>query len=51
MRVDSENELDFIFKEVVSKGAAPIMAPKRMAWGQYTSYIADPEGNLIEISA
>lgn len=51
LRVDSENELDFIFKEVVSKGAAPIMVPKRMAWGQYTSYIADPEGNLIEISA
>lgn len=51
LRVDSENELDFIFKEVVSKGAAPIMAPKRMEWGQYTSYIADPEGNLIEISA
>ena len=51
LRVDSENELDFIFKEVVSKGAAPIMAPKRMAWGQYTSYIADPEGYLIEISA
>lgn len=51
LRVDSENDLDLIFKEIVSKGAAPIMAPKRMEWGQYTSYIADPEGNLIEISA
>ncbi len=33
LRVDSENDLDLIFKEIVSKGAAPIMAPKRMEWG------------------
>lgn len=51
LRVDSENDLDLIFKEIVSKGAVVIMEPKRMEWGQYTSYIVDLEENLIEISA
>ena len=51
LRVDSESALDSIFKDVVSKGAIPVMEPSHMEWGQYTSYISDPEGNLIEISA
>lgn len=43
--------VDRTFEETVSKGAKPIMEPKTMPWGQRTCYIADPEGNLIEIGS
>lgn len=43
--------VDEIFKEVVSKGAIPIMSPTTEEWGQRTCYVADPEGNLIEIGS
>jgi len=36
---------------VVRKGAAPILAPTTEPWGQWTSHVADPEGNLIEIGS
>ena len=34
-----------------SMGATPVMKPTTEPWGQRTCYIADPEGNLIEISS
>ncbi len=43
--------VDRLFEETVSKGAKPIMKPATMPWGQRTCYIADPEGNLIEIGS
>ena len=43
--------VDHEFEEAVSKGAKPIMLPATMPWGQRTCYIADPEGNLIEIGS
>ncbi|MDE5985062.1 MAG: hypothetical protein K2H13_07405 [Eubacterium sp.] len=46
-----ESAVDSTFKDVLSKGAVPVMELSRMKWGQYISYISDPEGNLIEISA
>ncbi|HHX09056.1 MAG TPA: glyoxalase, partial [Chloroflexi bacterium] len=36
---------------VVSKGATPILEPTTEPWGQRTCYVADPEGNLIEIGS
>lgn len=39
------------YNRVVSMGAKPVMEPTTEPWGQRTCYIADPEGNLIEISS
>ncbi|MDE6586181.1 MAG: VOC family protein [Clostridia bacterium] len=49
--VDTFDEVDKQFKEVVSKGAKPVLEPTTEPWGQRTCYIADPEGNLIEIGS
>lgn len=49
--VDNYAEVDRVFSEVVEKGAVPILAPETEPWGQRTCYIADPEGNLIEIGS
>lgn len=49
--VNTFEEVDECFAEVVSKGATPILEPKTEKWGQRTCYIADPEGNLIEIGS
>ena len=43
--------VDRMYAEVLSKGAVPVMPPKTEPWGQRTCYIADPEGNLVEIGS
>lgn len=48
---DSFKAVDEAFESVVAKGAVPVMYPATMPWGQHTCYIADPEGNLIEIGS
>lgn len=49
--VENYAAVDKAFDEVVSKGAIPVMKPTTEPWGQRTCYIADPEGNLIEIGS
>ena len=49
--VDNYEAVDLKYKEVVSKGAIPVMEPTTEPWGQRTCYISDPEGNLIEIGS
>ena len=49
--VDTFEEVDERFKEVVAKGAQPVLEPTTEPWGQRTCYVADPEGNLIEIGS
>ncbi len=49
--VDTFDEVDAAFRDVVSKGAVPVLEPITEPWGQRTCYIADPEGNLIEIGS
>lgn len=49
--VDTFDEVDFQFKRAVEKGAVPVLEPETEPWGQRTCYIADPEGNLIEIGS
>ena len=49
--VDTFEEVDKEFNTAVSKGATTIMEPTTEPWGQRTCYIADPEGNLIEIGS
>ncbi len=51
LSVDNYEAVDLTFKEVVSKGAIPVMEPTTEPWGQRTCYISDPEGNLIEIGS
>ena len=51
LKVDSFSEVDETFGEVVARGAKPVMQPETMPWGQRTCYVADPEGNLIEIAS
>ena len=49
--VDSFDEVDDVFRKAVENGAVPILSPELEPWGQRTCYIADPEGNLIEIGS
>ena len=49
--VDTFDEVDEAFARAVEKGATPILPPTTEPWGQRTCYIADPEGNLIEIGS
>lgn len=49
--VDTFDEVDAAFARTVKNGAVPILDPELEPWGQRTCYIADPEGNLIEIGS
>ena len=49
--VDTFEEVDAEYEKAISKGAVSVLAPETEPWGQRTCYIADPEGNLIEIGS
>ena len=49
--VDTFEEVDAAYKKAVENGAVPVLEPELEPWGQRTCYIADPEGNLIEIGS
>ena len=49
--VENYAAVDRAFAEVTRKGAQPVMEPTTEPWGQRTCYVADPEGNLIEIGS
>ena len=49
--VDTFDEVDAAFGKAVENGAKPVLEPTTEPWGQRTCYIADPEGNLIEIGS
>ena len=51
LSVESYAEVDRAYENVIAKGAQPVMPPTTEPWGQRTCYIADPEGNLIEIGS
>jgi len=51
MGVENYAAVDAAWQEVTGKGAVSVMAPVTEPWGQRTCYIADPEGNLIEIGS
>lgn len=51
LSVDNYAEVDLAYQAVISKGATPILEPTTEPWGQRTCYVADPEGNLIEIGS
>lgn len=47
--VPTFKDVDAEYNRAVSMGAQSVFTPHTMPWGQRTCYIADPEGNLIEI--
>lgn len=49
--VDTFDEVDTQYREIIAKGAQSVLEPTTEPWGQRTCYIADPEGNLIEIGS
>ena len=49
--VDAFEEVDTAFRNAVANGAKPVLEPETEPWGQRTCYIADQEGNLIEIGS
>ena len=51
LRVENYMAVDRTYKEVLNKGAISVLEPTTEPWGQRTCYIADPEGNLIEIGS
>ena len=44
-------DVDKEYERAVTLGGKAVFAPTTEPWGQRTCYIADPEGNLIEISS
>lgn len=51
LNVDTFDEVDEEYAKAISKGAISVLEPTTEPWGQRTCYIADPEGNLIEIGS
>ncbi|SFR72093.1 VOC family protein [Anaeromicropila populeti] len=51
LSVASYAAVDRVFETVTKLGAQAVMPPTTEPWGQRTCYIADPEGNLIEIGS
>jgi len=49
--VDTFDEVDETYNRIIKQGVKPILEPTTEPWGQRTCYIADPEGNLIEIGS
>ncbi len=49
--VDTFEEVDKAYADAISKGAVSVLEPETEPWGQRTCYIADPEGNLVEIGS
>jgi catechol 2,3-dioxygenase-like lactoylglutathione lyase family enzyme len=49
--VDTFEEVDEQFERIVNNGGRAVLEPVTEPWGQRTCYIADPEGNLIEIGS
>lgn len=49
--VPSYAAVDAEYARAVGAGATPVFPPKTEPWGQRTCYMADPDGNLIELSS
>ena len=49
--VDTFEEVDAEYERAIRNGAVSVLEPETEPWGQRTCYIADPEGNLIEIGS
>jgi catechol 2,3-dioxygenase-like lactoylglutathione lyase family enzyme len=48
--VGSEGEVDALVSGLKAKGVRIVKEPQKASWGGYSSYFADPDGNLWEIA-
>lgn len=48
--VSSPAGVDAVFKFALSCGATSVKPPKKVFWGGYSGYFADPDGHLWEIA-
>jgi hypothetical protein len=46
----SEEEVNTLIQSLREKGVQIVKEPQKVFWGGYSSYIADPDGNLWEIA-
>lgn len=46
----SEQEVNAMIAALKDKGVKVVKEPQKVFWGGYSSYIADPDGNLWEIA-
>ncbi|MEG1824986.1 MAG: VOC family protein [Cloacibacillus sp.] len=51
LSVSNYASVDSAFERVTNLGARAVMPPTTEPWGQRACYVADPEGNLIEIGS
>ena len=51
LSVDTFADVDKEYARIIAQGGSPVLEPTTEPWGQRTCYIADPEGNLIEIGS
>ena len=49
--VPSFADVDKEYKNALDNGAVSVLQPTTEPWGQRTCYVADPDGNLIEIGS
>ncbi len=49
--VDTYEDVDLQYEKAIAHGATSLLAPTTEPWGQRTCFIADPEGNIIEIGS
>jgi len=49
--VDTFEEVDKEYARIIAQGGRSVLEPTTEPWGQRTCYIADPEGNLVEIGS
>ena len=49
--VDTFEEVDVEYQNAIQNGASSLLEPTTEPWEQRTCFIADPEGNVIEIGS
>ena len=45
---DTDAKVDAAYANLLKKGGRGIAVPKRMPWGEYIGFFADPDGNIHE---
>jgi hypothetical protein len=48
--LSSETEVGNLINELRGKGVTIVKEPQKVFWGGYSSYFADPDGNLWEVA-
>lgn len=46
----SETDVDHLINNLREKGVTIVKEPQKVFWGGYSSYFADPDGNLWEVA-